>query len=100
MLQTPIGRLRFIAILEGISFLILLGIAMPLKYLAGQPDAVKYVGWAHGILFILFCIALAIAFRAARWPIRRAAIVFIAALLPFGPFVIDGRLKKEDQQDT
>jgi len=99
MLQTPIGRLRLIAILEGISFLILLGIAMPLKYVAGQPEAVKIVGWAHGILFMIFCVALAIAFRAARWPVRRAAIVFVAALVPFGPFVIDGRLKREDEEN-
>lgn len=97
LLKTPIGRLRLIAWIEGISFLILLGIAMPLKYAAGMPMAVKVTGWIHGILFMLFCAALWEAMRAARWGMGRAGMVFIAALLPFGPFVIDGRLKDEEK---
>jgi len=97
MLKTPIGRLRLIGLVEGTSYLVLLGIAMPLKYLAGLPMAVKVVGWAHGVLFVLFCAALSHAFVAARWSILRAAAVFIAALLPFGTFAIDGRLKSEDE---
>ena len=48
------GRLRLIAFLEGLSLLVLLGIAMPLKYLAGQPAAVRYVGMTHGLLFVLY----------------------------------------------
>jgi integral membrane protein len=87
-------RLRWIGKLEGISFLVLLGIAMPLKYLAGLPLAVKVVGWAHGALFIAFLAALASAHRDARLPLRLSALVFIAALLPFGPFLIDGRLAR------
>jgi len=57
MLKTSIGRLRTIALIEGISFIVLLGIAMPLKYLAGMPQAVTFAGWLHGMLFIAFCIA-------------------------------------------
>lgn len=94
--MTPIGRLRTIGLLEGTSFLLLLGIAMPLKYMFGLPLAVKVAGWAHGLLFVLLCVALAHAARTARWTLPRTAGVFIAALLPFGPFVIDGRLKRED----
>lgn len=97
MLKTPIGRLRAIGLLEGASYLVLLGIAMPLKYFAGVPMAVKVVGWMHGALFILFCAALAHAFLATRLSIFRAGAVFIAALLPFGTFAIDGRLKREDE---
>ena len=52
--QSPIGRLRIIAFLEGVSFLLLTGIAMPLKYMAGMPMAVKIAGMAHGVFFILF----------------------------------------------
>jgi len=70
---------------------------MPLKYFAGLPLAVKIVGWGHGVLFVLFCTALAHAFLASRWSIVRAGVVFIAALLPFGTFAIDGRLKREDE---
>ena len=90
-----IARLRLIAKIEAVSFLILLGIAMPLKYLAGVPLAVKLVGWAHGVLFILFVLALTRAKRDARLPTPLAALVFVAALLPFGPFVIDARLSRQ-----
>jgi integral membrane protein len=97
MLKTSIGRLRTIALIEGISFIVLLGIAMPLKYLAGMPQAVTFAGWLHGMLFIAFCIALTQAHQEAKWSGWRSGAVLIAALLPFGPFVIDGRLRREDQ---
>ncbi len=67
---------------------------MPLKYLAGQPLAVKLVGWIHGVLFVTFCVALLRTMIIARWPVGRGALVFIAALLPFGPFVVDRRMAK------
>ena len=97
MLTTSIGRLRTIGLIEGISFLVLLGVAMPLKYFAGVPQAVTAVGWIHGLLFITFCIALTQAHQEAKWTLWRTGGVLIAALLPFGPFVIDGRLRKEDE---
>lgn len=97
MLQTPIGRLRAIGLIEGLSYLLLLGVAMPLKYFASLPLAVKIGGWIHGLFFILFCAALAHAMFAARWSIIRAGLIFIASLIPFGTFVIDGRLKREDE---
>ena len=98
MLKTPIGRLRAIGILEAISFLVLLGIAMPLKYFAGLPQAVKVAGWTHGVLFMLFCGFLLDARQQANWSFRQAGAVLVAALLPFGPFVIDRRLRKEDKE--
>jgi integral membrane protein len=91
--MNPIPLLRKIALLEAVSFLLLLGIAMPLKYMAGMPLAVKIVGWAHGVLFVVFCLALLRAWIVARWPIARPIALFIAALLPFGPFVIDRRMR-------
>ena len=97
MLKTSIGRLRAIGLVEGVSFLLLLGVAMPLKYFAGIPQAVTIVGWLHGLLFIAFCIALTQAHQDAKWSAWRSATVLIAALLPFGPFVIDPRLREEDQ---
>ncbi|KAA9357123.1 DUF3817 domain-containing protein [Larkinella humicola] len=99
-LKTPLGRFRFIGILEGISFLVLLGIAMPLKYWAGWPLAVKYVGWAHGVLFIAYLIALfAVAFD-RRWSFIRVVVAFIASLVPFGTFWLESRLKKEAEQSV
>lgn len=91
--KNPIPALRRIALMEGVSFLVLLGIAMPMKYLAGMPMAVKIVGWAHGLLFVLFCAALWQTLNVTNWPLKRAALVFLAALLPFGPFVIDRRMR-------
>jgi len=84
-----------IAFLEGISYLLLLLIAMPLKYFAGIPDGVKYIGWAHGVLFVLFCFYLLKVWVGLKWSFGKALIAFIASLLPFGTFVLDARLKKE-----
>jgi integral membrane protein len=97
MLRTSIGRLRAVGLIEGTSFLLLLGVAMPLKYFAGMPQAVTVVGWLHGVLFVTFCIALAQAHQEAKWHARQTGLVLIAGLLPFGPFVIDARLRKEDE---
>ena len=96
-MNNPIPFLRRVAFAEGVSFLVLLGVAMPLKYLAGQPLAVKVVGWAHGVLFIVFCIALARVWLVAKWPVPRCAVIFIAALLPFGPFVADRRMAQWEE---
>ncbi|MFY8215549.1 MAG: DUF3817 domain-containing protein [Chthoniobacterales bacterium] len=98
-LHCPVGRLRMIALIEGVSFLLLLGIAMPLKYGWGYDQAVRWTGWAHGLLFVLFCVALALAMQAAKWPIWKAGIVFVAALLPFGPFLIDHRLRDDSPRN-
>ena len=99
-LRTSLGRLRLIGILEGISFLLLLGIAMPLKYAAGWPLGVKYVGWAHGLLFVLFVLALLHAALEHGWGLKRIATGFIASLLPFGTFLFDRQLKREELSST
>lgn len=91
-----ITRLRRVGLAEGISFLVLLGVAMPLKYWAGFPMAVKVVGWAHGVLLILFVLALAEAKLRARWSFSYAGVVFLAALVPFGPFMIHRRLQRDE----
>lgn len=98
MWKTPISRLRTIAIAEAISYLVLLFIAMPLKYWAGMPDVVKYTGWAHGVLFIAFCGALALAILPARLPLVFSGLVFLSSLVPFGPFLLDRRLKAYDRE--
>jgi integral membrane protein len=92
--RAALERLRLIGKIEGVSFLVLLCIAMPLKYAAGLPMAVKVVGWAHGVLFIVFVASLWAARKEARLPPRLSALVFLAALVPFGPYVIDRRLEQ------
>jgi integral membrane protein len=88
-----INHLRVVGKIEGVSYLFLLGVAMPLKHFAGLPLAVKLAGWAHGLLFVVFVIVLVIAMLRARLSLAHAAWAFIASLLPFGPFVIDRRLE-------
>lgn len=97
MFSTSIGRLRAIGMIEGVSFLLLLGVAMPLKYFAGMPMAVTAAGWLHGLLFITFCIALTQAHQEANWTVWRSGTVLITALLPFGPFAIDKKLRREEE---
>ena len=88
-------QLRVVAFLEGLSFVLLLFVAMPLKYYAGLPLAVRVVGSVHGLLFLAFCWALVRAAIAREWPLRRSLVAFVASLLPFGTFVFDRSLKRE-----
>ena len=90
-----LSRFRAIAIIEGISYLVLLGIAMPLKYFAGRPEFVKYTGWVHGVLFVIFGLALIDVWISRKWSFGKVVTAFIASLLPFGTFVFDQQLKKE-----
>lgn len=96
-MSNPVPFLRRIALVEGVSFLVLLGIAMPLRTYAGMPMAVSVVGWIHGVLFVVFSIAL-LRTRSVGWQLPRMAVVFVAALVPFGPFVIDKRMVAWQQE--
>ena len=93
MFKTPIGRLRLAGMIEGLSFLALVFIAMPKKYLFGDPSWVRAVGMAHGLLFLVFCAVLIDLLSRELLSRRQAGMAFAAALLPFGPFLIDRRLK-------
>lgn len=92
MFSTTLGRLRLIGWAEGVSFLLLLGVAMPLKYLAGEPGMVRVVGMAHGVLFLLYGAAALQATVAYGWTWRRCAVLLAASLLPAGPFVVDAKV--------
>ncbi|MFU8892546.1 MAG: DUF3817 domain-containing protein [Luteolibacter sp.] len=85
--------LRATSLTEGVSYLLLLLIAMPLKYGFGIAAAVTYVGWAHGVLFVGLAVLTLAAMIFAKLPFKLACIIGIAALIPGGPFFIDGRLK-------
>jgi integral membrane protein len=95
MKSKVIQQFRYIGIAEGLSFIVLMGIAMPLKYLFGMPEAVKVTGWLHGVLFILYIFALVRAEAKLKWPLKFVAIAFLASLVPFGPFLLEPKLKKE-----
>ncbi len=83
---------RKIGIAEGISLLLLLGIAMPLKYFAEIPEAVKFTGWVHGILFITYCWLAYMVREEKGWPFKMLAWAFLAAFLPFGTFLFDKKI--------
>ncbi|MCX5468344.1 DUF3817 domain-containing protein [Acinetobacter nematophilus] len=90
-----IKTLRLVGFLEGISFLLLLFIAMPLKYIWDNPIYVKYLGMGHGLLFIAFLAVLLIVCQKQKWSIKMFILGLIASILPFGPFVFDHKLKQE-----
>jgi len=93
-----ISFLRHIAIIEGVSFILLMGIAMPMKYLWNQPLAVTIVGWIHGLLFALFCWSLLQVMLHHNWSFKRAAMAFIASIVPFGPFILDKTMRQWERE--
>lgn len=91
LIKSSLGRLRIVAVLEGISFLILLGVAMPLKYLAGIPEVVRVVGMAHGVLFVLYVVLLIQVAVENNWSFKKSILAFIASFIPFGTFYADAK---------
>ena len=95
LLGTELGRLRIVSLLEGISYTLLLFVAVPLKYLAHEPAMVRVLGRVHGGLFVLFLLAL---FRVAvgvPWGARKVTVAFLAAVVPLGAFWLERRLRHE-----
>ena len=93
--MNTIRRLRYIGLIEGVSSLLLFFVAMPLKYLNDMPRAVTVVGTVHGFLFILYMLALGQTMIQLKHSLGWAAKVFIAAIFPFGPFLIEPALRRE-----
>ena len=96
-LLKQLHRFRMVAIAEGISFLVLLCIAMPLKYLLDMPMAVKVVGWVHGALFVAFIYFAFEIFTSFKKEILWLGKAFLASIFPFGTFILDRELKMEEQ---
>ncbi|QIC63144.1 DUF3817 domain-containing protein [Acinetobacter schindleri] len=92
-----IKTLRLVGLIEGISFLLLLFIAMPVKYMMDNPVLVKYIGMGHGVLFILFLVVLFTVCEKQKWALSMFIMGLIASILPFGPFIFDMKLKKLEQ---
>jgi integral membrane protein len=98
LFKTKIGRLRIVSFLEGISLLLLLFIAMPLKYLANDPSLVKSVGLIHGILFILFVLNTMSAAIEHRWKFFSTTWkVLLSCIIPFGTFYVDKKILRQYQ---
>jgi integral membrane protein len=97
MKRKLIHNFRKIAFLEGVSYLVLLLIAMPLKYFAGMPQAVKYVGWAHGLLFVLYMGLLGLLWIKKILNHRQTLYSFVAAFVPLATFVLEKKLKDVEE---
>lgn len=93
-----IRNFRLIARAEGVSFLVLLLVAMPLKYLMGYPLAVKWTGWIHGILFITYLAAVAVSIKPMKWNLWSTLMALAASVIPFGPFFLEKSMRQREQE--
>ena len=95
LLKTSIGRLRIAGFLEGLSLLVLMGFAMPMKYIAGDPSYVRMIGSIHGALFILFAIQLYLTAEERNWNYKDIPLkLMISCFIPFGTFYLDHKILK------
>ena len=92
LIYSHLGRLRIIGFLEGISFILLIGIGMPLKYFGGYEHATQDLGMAHGVLFIMYVISVIPVKMELKWSFYTTALVLLASLLPFGTFVAEYKI--------
>ncbi len=92
-MSPTVNRFRWIAVAEGVSYLLLLGVAMPLKYAFDMPMAVRAVGWIHGLLFIAYGIAGHLAASEQRWKWEFRVWAIGASLIPFATFVLERQLR-------
>jgi integral membrane protein len=98
LLKTQLGRLRVLAFLEGVSFLVLLGVGMPLKYAFGMPEANKIIGLVHGLLFVLYVLNVVQAKVEFDWSWRKTGLALLASIIPFGTFWADAKLFRHPDQ--
>ena len=88
-MENKVKIFKWVSILEGLSFLLLLLIAMPLKYLLDMPQMVQQVGMAHGVLFIAYVIGAIYLFKPMNWNFKELFIILGCSLIPFGPFYVE-----------
>lgn len=96
LLRTQMGRLRLLAFVEGVSFLILLFVTMPLKYAFDMPGPNKVFGMVHGLLFVLYVLAVIQAKIERDWTIKKTLLALVASVIPFGTFWADVKLFREE----
>jgi integral membrane protein len=92
LFKTQLGRLRILAFTEGVSFLIILFITMPLKYMLSMPEPNKVFGLVHGLLFVLYVFAVIQIKIEQSWTFKKMALALLASIIPFGTFWADKKL--------
>ncbi len=90
--------LRILGMVEGISFLVILFVTMPLKYIWLMKEPNQIVGMAHGVLFIGYCILVVIVGFRFKWKLLTIFWALVASIIPFGTFVADSKIFKEEQK--
>jgi integral membrane protein len=97
--MSTLSIFKKVAIAEGISYILLIFVAVPLKHFANMPLAVRYTGWVHGLLFVLYVAFVVMCAMEYKWKFGKILLVFFASLLPFAPFIVEKRLHEgtEDQ---
>ena len=80
---------RVISLLEALSFVILLLVAMPIKYILGNPELVRIVGMAHGILVVLYILGAVLFKNKLNWSNQILVVVILCSIIPLGPFYVD-----------
>ncbi len=95
LLKTQIGRLRVIGFIEGVSFLLILFVTMPLKYYAEMLGPNKVIGMVHGLLFVLYVLAVVQCKIEYNWPLKKTALALLASIVPFGTFWADAKLFRQ-----
>jgi integral membrane protein len=93
-MKEPLRKFRMMGLIEGGSLLILLFLAMPLKYFFDFPAAVSVVGAIHGFLFVTYCLFIAYMTFVIKWPFIYSVLAVIVAFIPFGNLFLDRRLQK------
>jgi len=94
-LTTSLRRFRVLALLVGVGLLVLVFVAMPLRYLGGRPGFSHAFSPLHGFAFLVYLAAVADLGRRARWPLRRLVLVVLAGTVPFLSFVVERRVTRE-----
>jgi len=99
LIKTQLGRLRILAFVEGASFLVILFITMPLKYMLDIPEPNKVIGMLHGVLFIAYVYAVVHITVDEKWNMKKMSLSLLAAIIPFGTFWADKKLFRVDVEN-
>ncbi len=100
LFSSALGRFRVISFLEGISFILLLGIATPLKHFGNMPEATMVPGMIHGLLFVIYLIALIMSGIEMKWSFKTYILLFLASILPCGFLIAEFKFLKKQAEIT
>ena len=96
--MSELARVRLVGFIEACSAIMLFFVAMPLKYLGDMPKAVTYVGSVHGLLWVAYLIVVLAAYAMGKLTAKWVGILGLVSIVPFGPFLVDGRLKQMEKR--